>query len=76
MKTKTTLFLLLLIGAVANAQVRPDITDFTSEQRTELANLIIDFVDVEIIQIHCDYTNHMDVGLYDIHDDFNFFAFS
>ena len=57
-----------------DAQSRPDIFSFSSAQRTELADLIIDFVDVEIIQLHCDYTNYMGVS-YNIHDNFNFLPF-
>ncbi|WP_145990412.1 hypothetical protein [Psychroflexus sp. MES1-P1E] len=64
-----------LSSITLEAQVRPDIFSFSSSQREELADLIIDFVDVEIIQIHCDYTTHMGVS-YDIHDNFNFFTFS
>lgn len=79
MKTKTHMFIamLIIISSTLKAQVRPDIFSFTSAQRTELANLIIDFVDVEIVQLHCDYTTHMEVSQFDynIHDDFNFLPF-
>lgn len=69
-----TILMVTLSSITLKAQVRPDIFSFTSTQRAELADLIIDFVDVEIIQIHCDYTTHMGVS-YDIHDNFNFLPF-
>lgn len=69
------LLLGLIIPLLSIGQVRPDIYSFTSAERTELANLIIDFVDVDILQIHCDYTTHMGISNYDIHDDFNFLPF-
>ncbi|HHH53919.1 MAG TPA: hypothetical protein ENK91_09695 [Bacteroidetes bacterium] len=65
----------LIIPTLTNAQVRPDIFSFTSTQRAELADLIIDFVNPDILQYHCDYTTIMNNGLYDIHDDFNFLPF-
>lgn len=45
------------------------------QKRTELGNLIIDFVNPEIIRMHCDYTTIMNDNNYDIHDDFNFLTF-
>lgn len=65
----------LALPALTNAQVRPDIFSFTPAQRTQLADLIIDYVDPQIIQIHCDYTTIMANTSYDIHDDFNFLPF-
>ena len=45
------------------AQVRPDIYSFDSTQRTELGNLILDFVNTDIIKMHCDYTTIMGVNV-------------
>jgi hypothetical protein len=74
---KLTILIGMMIPIFSFGQVRPDINSFTSAQRMELANLIIDFINPEIIKIHCDYTNHMAVGQndYDIHDNFNFLPF-
>ena len=46
--TRVNLLILLvifLIPTITHAQVRPDIYSFTSAERTELGNLIIDYVD-------------------------------
>ncbi len=74
-KIKIALLVGLIMPILTNAQVRPDIYSFTSAQRAELADLIIDFVNPDILQYHCDYTTIMNNGLYDIHDDFNFLPF-
>ncbi len=67
--------MVITLSITSNAQVRPDIFSYSSTQRTQLANLIIDFVDSNILQMHCDYVNYMGVGSYDIHDDYNFLPF-
>ncbi len=61
----------------AQFQARPNIHSFTSAQKTELANLIIDYIDVEVLRMHCDYSEIMQMtpGTFDIHDDFNFLPF-
>ncbi len=68
---------LLAFPMLAFGQVRPDIFSFTSQERAELADLIIDYTTVEVIQMHCDYTTIMGAspGTYDIHDNFNFLPF-
>ena len=75
--TRIALLVGLILPTLINAQVRPDIYSFTPAQRAELADLIIDFVDGDIIKLHCDYTDHLGVGQldYDIHDNFNFLVF-
>lgn len=69
------LIVAFIIPTFIYSQVRQDIFDFTSAERTELGNLIIDFVNPEIIRMHCDYTTIMNDNNYDIHDDFNFLTF-
>ncbi len=66
---------MFLITTHVTAQVRPDIYSFDSTERVELGNLIIDFVDKEILRMHCDYTDIMGGISYDIHDNFNFLPF-
>ncbi len=73
--TRIALLVGIILPTLISAQVRPDIYSFTSAQRTELGNLILDFVDVEILRMHCDYTEIMGGISYDIHDDFNFLPF-
>jgi len=67
--------MIFLSSITIKAQVRPDIYSFTPAQRAELADLIIDFVDENILQMHCDYTTYMADAGYKIHDDFNFLPF-
>lgn len=76
MKLKLYSFIVIcLFGFNSFSQIRPDIYSFTSAQRSELADLIIDFVDTDILQMHCDYSTLMNDNNYDIHDDFNFLPF-
>ena len=82
MKAKIQLKLMVLMYFISsmagNAQVRPDIFRFTSAERTELANLIIEFVTPEILQYHCDYTaqtRETQSTFIDIHSDFDFLPF-
>lgn len=53
------------------AQVRPNITSFSSAQRTQLATLMQQYITPQIIEDHCIMT----MGIADIHSDFNFLPF-
>ncbi len=64
----------LIAPTLLNAQVRPDINSFTSTQKADLANLIIDYVDNEILEYHCNYSQAPWNAL-DIHSDFDFLPF-
>lgn len=70
---------LLLTCYTANGQavqgVRTDIYNFSSAERAELADLIIDYVSPEILQQHCDYVNASGGEQQDIHSDFDFLPF-
>lgn len=64
--------LIFLFVAMSNfAQVRPNITSFTSAQRTQLANLMMEYITPAVIEDHCIMT----MGIDDIHNDFNFLPF-
>ena len=67
-----TLFTVLSLNSFG--QVRPDLrTDFTGAQKTTLVNLMQEYIDAEIVDYHCNFTNLS--GEEDIHDDFNFMPF-
>ena len=83
MKNFSILFLILLTALNRSLfsqevqGVRKDIYDssFTSQDREDLANLIIEFVTPEIIQMHCDYVNQTNGEQTNIHSDFDFLPF-
>lgn len=80
MKKVKHIFIIILMIATSsistNAQVRPDlITDFTPAQRTNLANLMMDYITPQIVQYHCDYINQTGGEQTDIHSDFDFLPF-
>ncbi len=53
-------------------QVRPDIYSFTSIERDSLVNAMMEYIDADIVKIHCDH--HMIAGGH-IHSDFDFLPF-
>ena len=53
------------------AQVRPNITSFNPQQRTQLATLMQQYITPAVIEDHCIMT----MGIDDIHSDFNFLPF-
>lgn len=67
--------LLFLISICTFSQVRPDIYSFSSTQRTQLVNAMMDYIDEEIVQQHCDYLSQSGVSGLDIHSDFDFLPF-
>jgi hypothetical protein len=71
---KIALLVGLIIPMFSTGQVRPNInsTLFTSADRTLLATLMQQYITLDIIQMHCDYTSQ---GGPNIHDDFNFLPF-
>lgn len=60
---------MIIIGSFA--QVRPNITSFSSSQRTQLAILMQQYITPQVIEDHCIMT----MGIDDIHSDFNFLPF-
>lgn len=59
-----------------HSQVRPDIVnDFTSAERTTLANLMLQYITLDVVQQHCDYTAQTGISSIDIHSDFDFLPF-
>lgn len=76
-KIKMMAMLCLFMPTLLMGQVRPDIMDpqFSSQDRTDLANLIMDFVTPEILQMHCDYVAQSNGQQTDIHSDYDFLPF-
>lgn len=75
MTTKTLYKLaivLALLPGFCQAQVRPNINSFTSAQRTQLVNAMMEYIDATSVQKHCIHV--MTTGGH-IHSDFDFLPF-
>ncbi len=75
MKNRLLTALLMLSACFAYGQARPDIASFSSGDRTTLVTLMQQYITIDIIKQHCDYTAITGDPAYNIHDDFNFLPF-
>lgn len=80
MRQLLSLFFSLFMGLSINSfgqtyEVRPNLYDFTPAQRDTLADLMQQYITVEVVEYHCDFINLTGVNSLQIHDDFNFLPF-
>lgn len=55
-------------------QVRPDINDFSTTEKSTLVSLMLEYITPEVIQAHCNY-DPLNTNMIMIHSDFDFLPF-
>ncbi|MFP5469967.1 MAG: tyrosinase family protein [Bacteroidia bacterium] len=65
----------LLVSFGSKAQVRPDINSFSSTDRATLANLMLEYITLDVVQKHCDFTAQTGISGIWIHSDFDLLPF-
>lgn len=75
MKNSILLAISIMIFGIAQSQVRREINTYSQTERQTLATLMQEYITLEVVQRHCDYTVQSGNNSLDIHDHFNFLPF-
>lgn len=74
MKKSFLLAISIMFFGIAQSQVRRHVDSYTSTERQTLADLMEEYITIEVVQRHCDYVAQSNTNV-NIHDDFNFLPF-